>query len=126
MGWVRLEQVENFESDVCSSSARRASIALIRLCLRMLRISAGVPIEAPFSAQGEWARREPSGVVVGGVVVGLQVKAGKSYIKNETEDAFTFYPSWGFRRRRTVVPGGTRTAFRAEGERFRSLATLAV
>lgn len=88
MGWVRLEQVENFESDVCSSSARRASIALIRLCLRMLRISAGVPIKAPFSAQGEWARREPSGVVVG-----LQVKAGASYIKNETEDAFTFYLS---------------------------------
>src|SRR5436190_19342702 len=25
---------------------------------------------------------------------------------------------WGFRRRRTLIPGGTRTAFRAEGEQF--------
>jgi GAF domain-containing protein len=25
---------------------------------------------------------------------------------------------WGFRRRRTLIPGGTRRAFRAEGERF--------
>ena len=25
---------------------------------------------------------------------------------------------WGFRRRRTLIPEGTRTAFRAEGERF--------
>jgi hypothetical protein len=31
---------------------------------------------------------EPSGFVVG-----LQVKAGESYIRNETETAFTFYPS---------------------------------
>src|SRR5258708_2156582 len=36
--------------------------------------------------------------------------------------------SWrncGFRRRRTLIPKGTRTAFRAEGEQFRSEATLA-
>ena len=26
--------------------------------------------------------------------------------------------SWGFRRRRTLIPEGTRTAFRAEGEQF--------
>ena len=26
--------------------------------------------------------------------------------------------NWGFRRRRTLIPKGTRTAFRAEGERF--------
>jgi len=25
---------------------------------------------------------------------------------------------WGFRRRRTLIPEGTRTAFRAEGEQF--------
>ena len=25
---------------------------------------------------------------------------------------------WGFRRKRTLIPEGTRTAFRAEGERF--------
>jgi hypothetical protein len=25
---------------------------------------------------------------------------------------------WGFRRRRTLIPGETRTAFRAEGEQF--------
>ena len=25
---------------------------------------------------------------------------------------------WGFRRRRTLIPEGTRTAFRAEGERL--------
>src|SRR5258708_39073244 len=31
----------------------------------------------------------------------------------------------GFRRRRTLIPKGTRTAFRAEGEQFRSVATLA-
>ena len=34
--------------------------------------------------------------------------------------------NWRFRRRRTSIPEGTRTAFRAEGERFRSVATLAV
>ena len=33
---------------------------------------------------------------------------------------------WRFRRRRTSIPEGTRTAFRAEGERFRSVAALAV
>ena len=33
--------------------------------------------------------------------------------------------SCGFRRRRTLIPKGTRTAFRAEGEQFRSVATLA-
>ena len=33
---------------------------------------------------------------------------------------------WGFRRRRTFIPQGMRTAFRAEGERSRSVATLAV
>ncbi len=27
-------------------------------------------------------------------------------------------PRWGFRRRRTLIPEGTRTAFRAEGEQF--------
>jgi hypothetical protein len=27
-------------------------------------------------------------------------------------------PDCGFRRRRTLIPEGTRTAFRAEGERF--------
>jgi hypothetical protein len=25
---------------------------------------------------------------------------------------------WGFRRRRTLIPKGTRTAFRAEGEQY--------
>ena len=29
-----------------------------------------------------------------------------------------FGEEWGFRRRRTLIPGGTRTAFRAEGEQF--------
>src|SRR5258708_19270978 len=33
--------------------------------------------------------------------------------------------SCGFRRSRTLIPKGTRTAFRAEGEKFRSVATLA-
>jgi hypothetical protein len=29
-----------------------------------------------------------------------------------------FEATWGFRRRRTLIPEGTRTAFRAEGEQF--------
>ena len=37
--------------------------------------------------------------------------------RREGIGAATVERYWGFRRRRTIIPEGTRTAFRAEGER---------
>ncbi len=49
----------------------------------------------------------------------------QSLITDVESGCADFSAVWRFRRRRTLIPEGTRTAFRAEGERSRSVATLA-